>query len=69
VKGGTVRFRLSLQNVPSSHEDINDRRLARIIKACPDLPARSSFNTSTTMATCRIELGRRERVPGENHRR
>jgi len=43
VKGGTVRFRFRGKSGKLHNVDINDRRLARIIKECRDLPGQELF--------------------------
>ena len=43
VHGGTVRFRFRGKSGKLHNVDVNDRRLARIIKACRDLPGQELF--------------------------
>jgi DNA topoisomerase-1 len=43
VKGGTVRFRFRGKSGKLHNVDINDRRLAHIIKECRDLPGQELF--------------------------
>jgi DNA topoisomerase-1 len=43
VKGATVRFRFRGKSGKQHHVDINDRRLARIIRQCRDLPGQELF--------------------------
>jgi len=43
VKGRTVRFRFRGKSGKLHNVDINDRRLARIIKECRDLPGQELF--------------------------
>jgi DNA topoisomerase-1 len=43
VKGATVRFRFRGKSGKQHHVNINDRRLARIIRQCRDLPGQELF--------------------------
>ena len=43
VKGATVRFRFRGKSGKQHHVSVNDRRLARIIRQCRDLPGQELF--------------------------
>ena len=70
VRGESIRFSFRGKSGKEHEVDVRDRRLARIVKQCQELPGQELFQYHDEDGDARRRhLERRERLPARDHRR
>ena len=70
ISGSKLRFQFRGKSGKTHEVALNDRRLARIVERCRDLPGQTLFQyLDEDGGPADDRLGRRERLPARDHRR